>query len=204
MSYVTNQAWWQHGVAGKGLFAAAALGLGFFMYSALASEAEDKNAETELLQLRQQIETITAERDQVAKESDRRILAGQSLHSIQVQIEAATGELQQLDELRANVSQAIEQARLQLTGPTSQCATPEESPTGTTTPARPLSKGEIRAGQEALIDLGYGKLEADGLLGPTTRKAVKAFERARSLPVTGKLGTATLQALKTHTASAAQ
>jgi len=204
MSNVTNQARMPLGVAGTGLFAAAALGLGLFIYSAMASEAENKDAKTELLQLRQQIETLTAERDQVTKESNRRILAGQSLHSIQVQIEAATGELQQLDELRANVSRAIEQARLELTGPTSQNAAPEESPTVTTTSAVPLSKREIRAAQEALIDFGYGKLRADGSLGPSTRRAIKAFERAKGLPVTGKLGAATIQALKTRTASAAQ
>ena len=79
-----------------------------------------------------------------------------------------------------------------------------ESPVVSTTSAIRLSKQEIRAAQEALVDFGYGKLKADGSLGPSTRKAVAAFERAKGLPVTGRLGTATLQALRIHTASVTQ
>ncbi|MBM1175387.1 peptidoglycan-binding protein [Microvirga arabica] len=119
-------------------------------------------------------------------------------------IEAATEELQQLDSLRTSVSQAIEQTRLQLTGPSDKPVTMLESPEVSTTSAIRLSKQEIRTAQEALVDFGYGKLKADGALGPSTRKAVEAFERAKGLPVTGKLGTATLQALRTHTASVTQ
>ena len=203
MSYMTNQAMLRAGVAGRVLFAATAvIGLGVFLYSTLAPDADTKHVEAEVTQLRQQIETITAERDQLAKENNRRILAGQSLSDIQVRIEAAMGELRQLDEMRAGVSQAIEKARFELTGPTHQPAALEHS--STTTASVPLSKGAIRAAQEALVDFGYGKFEADGVFGPTTRKAVEAFERAKGLPVTGKLGTMTLQALKTHTASATQ
>jgi peptidoglycan hydrolase-like protein with peptidoglycan-binding domain len=118
-----------------------------------------------------------------------------------VRIEAATEELQQLDSLRANVSQAIEQTRLQFTGPSDQTIAMTESPAASTASAVRLSKQEIRTAQETLVDFGYGKLKADGALGPSTRKAVETFERAKGLPVTGKLGTATLQALGTHTAS---
>jgi hypothetical protein len=156
------------------------------------------------LQLRQQIVTVSAERDQVAKENDRRILAGQDLHSTQVRIEAATDELQQLNSLRATVSQAIEQARLQLTGPSDQPISGTESPVVSTTSSVRLSKKEIRMAQQTLVDFGYGKLKVDGSLGPSTRKAIETFEQASGLPVTGKLGTATFKALRTHTASVTQ
>jgi hypothetical protein len=155
-------------------------------------------------QLRQQIETVTAERDQLAKGNERRILAGQDLNTMLKRIEAATEELQQLDSLRASVSQAIEQGRLQLTGPSDRSTAMTEGPEVSTTSSVRLSKLEIRAAQEALVDFGYGKLKADGALGPATRKAVEAFERAKGLPVTGRLGTATLQSLRTHTASVTQ
>lgn len=204
MSYLRNRARLQFDVAGKGLLAAAAIGWGLFGYTVLSTGSEERTIQTEIPQLRQQIETVTAERDQLAKENDRRILAGQDLHTMQVRIEAATEELQQLDSLRGTVSQAIEQARLQLTGPSSQSIATAESPMVSTTSAVRLSRQEIRAAQEALVDFGYGKLKADGSLGPSTREAVKAFERAKGLPVTGKLGTAPLQALRTHTASVAQ
>jgi peptidoglycan hydrolase-like protein with peptidoglycan-binding domain len=62
----------------------------------------------------------------------------------------------------------------------------------------------MRAVQEALVDFGYGYLEADGLLGPSTSKAIEAFAPAKGVPVIGKLATATLQAARTHTACAAQ
>jgi peptidoglycan hydrolase-like protein with peptidoglycan-binding domain len=174
------------------------------MDSILSTDSEDHALQSEILQLRQQIETVTAERDQLAKENERRILADQDLNTTLKRIEAATEELQQLDSLRATVSQAIEQARFQLTGQSDQPIATMESPAASTTSSVRLSKKEIHAAQEALVDFGYGKLKADGSLGPSTRKAVEAIERTKGLFVTGKLGTATLQALRTHTASVTQ
>jgi len=49
--------------------------------------------------------------------------------------------------------------------------------TGSIAPT-PVSKEQIRAAQEALTDFGYGNLEADGLFGPSTSKAIEAFEQA--------------------------
>jgi murein L,D-transpeptidase YcbB/YkuD len=204
MSTVNNQVSLQLNSAGKGLLAAAAIGWGLFVYSVLSTGSEKQTIQSENAQLRQQIETVTAERDQLGKANDQKILAGQDLNTMLVRIEAATEELQQLDSLRANVSQAIEQGRLRLTESSDQAAAVTESPTISTTSAGRLSKQEIRTAQEALVDFGYGKLKADGSLGPSTRKAVEAFERAKGLPVTGKLGPATLQALRTHVASLIQ
>ena len=204
MSTVNNQVSLQLNSAGKGLLAAAAIGWGLFVYSVLSTGSEKQIFQSENAQLRQQIETVTAERDRLGKANDQKILAGQDLNTMLVRIEAATEELQQLDSLRANVSQAIEQGRLQLTESSDQAAAMTESLTISTTSAVRLSKQEIRTAQEALVDFGYGKLKADGSLGPSTRKAVEAFERAKGLPVTGKLGPATLQALRTHVASLIQ
>lgn len=204
MSYGRTRADLQFGLIGTSLSAAAVIGWGLFAYSAFSTESEDHNLQNEISQLRQQIETVTAERDQQARANEQKILAGQDLNTILVRIEAATEELQQLNSLQVSVSQAIEQARLQLTGPSDSSVALTDSPTSGTTSSIRLSKQEIRAAQEVLVDFGYGKLKADGSLGPSTRKAVAAFERARGLPVTGKLGTATLQALRTHTASVTQ
>jgi chromosome segregation ATPase len=204
MRYVKNQVRLQLGATGKGLLAATAVGWGLFVYSVLATGSEEHTLQRENSQLRQQIETVTAERDRLAKANEQKTLAGQDLNTMLVRIEAATEELQQLDSLRATVSQAMEQTRLQLTGPSDQPIAMTESHTVSTTSAIRLSKQEIRTAQEALVDFGYGKLKADGLLGSSTRKAVEAFERAKGLPVTGKLGIATLQALRTHTASVTQ
>jgi murein L,D-transpeptidase YcbB/YkuD len=204
MSYATTNAGQRLDGVKAGLVAAAAVGWGLFAYSTLSSGSEEQAVQTEILQLHQQIEDVTAERDQLAQERDRQIQDGQDLQNVQKQIEAAIQELQQLDVLRASVSQAIEQGRLQLTRSSGQAMAKEESPTVTVTSAIPLPKRQIRAAQEALTDFGYGRIEADGVFGPSTRKAVEAFERAKGLPVTGRLGAATLQALKVHAASAAQ
>jgi chromosome segregation ATPase len=204
MSHVNNQVRLRLGAAVKGLLAATATGWGLFVWSALSTVSEEHTLKDGNSQLRQQIEIVTAERDQLARANEQKVLAGQDLNSILARIEAATEELRELDSLRTSVSQAIEQGRLQLAGPSEQTSAMTESPTVSTTPSVPLSKQEIRTVQEALVDFGYGNLKADGALGPSTRKAVQAFERAKGLPVTGKLGTATLQALRTHTASVTQ
>ncbi len=204
MSTVNNQVSLQLNATGKGLLVAAAIGWGLFVYSILSTGSEEQTLQSENAQLRQQIGTVTAERDRLATANDQKTLAGQDLNTMLVRIEAATEELQQLDSLRANVSQAIEQGRLQLTESSDQAAAMTESPPISMTSAVRLSKQEIRTAQEALVDFGYGKLKADGSLGPSTRKAVEAFERAKGLPVTGKLGPATLQALRTHVASLIQ
>lgn len=44
---------------------------------------------------------------------------------------------------------------------------------------------DIEAIQHRLVDLGYGVGEVDGLLGPRTRAALRAFQADRGLPVTG-------------------
>jgi murein L,D-transpeptidase YcbB/YkuD len=204
MSYATNYAGQRLDMVKISLMAAAAVGWGLLAYSTVSSGSEEQAAQTEIMQLHQQIETVTAERDQLAQERERTNHAGQDLQNVQKQIEAAIQELQQLDALRASVSQAIEQARHQLTRSSAPAVAKEESPTVTVTSATPLPKQRIRAAQEALTDFGYGRIEADGVFGPSTRKAIEAFERAKGLPVTGQLGAATLQALRVHAASAAQ
>ncbi len=204
MSFGRTHGGLQFRVTGIGLSAATIIGWGLFTYSILSAGSEEHDLRREVSQLRQRIETVTAERDQQAQANEQRILAGQDLNTMLISIEAATEELQRLNSLKASVDQAIEQARLQLTGVSEQSVDVTESPTISTTSSVRLSKQEIRAAQEALVDFGYGKLKADGSFGPSTRKAVKAFERANGLPVTGRLGTATFRALRTHTASVAQ
>lgn len=191
-------------MAGKGLLAATIIGLGLFAYSVLVSGTEERSSQTEIAQLHQQIQAVTAERDQLAHDKAQALQAGKDLNATQQKIEAAMQELQDLDALRASVSQAIEQARLQLTGPSDRPITRIDISTTGSTSATPPSKEQIRTAQEALVDFGYGSLEADGLFGPSTSKAVEAFERAKGLPVTGKLGPATLEALRGHIVSAVQ
>jgi hypothetical protein len=58
-----------------------------------------------------------------------------------------------------------------------------------------LDPARIREIQRRLTALGHNTRGADGVLGPGTRGAISAFQRARKLPETGFLGAAELQAL---------
>ena len=204
MGDARNRAGLPFEVAGKGLLAATIIGSGLFAYSVLFSDAEEQSAQAEIAYLHQQIQAVTAERDQLARDKAQTRQAGQDLEAARQQVEASMQELQELDTLRASISQAIEQARMQLTRPSDRPTdTADVSTTGSTS-AAPPSKEQIRTAQEALVDFGYGSLEADGVFGPSTSKAVEAFERAKGLPVTGKLGPTTREAFRSNIASAVQ
>ena len=49
--------------------------------------------------------------------------------------------------------------------------------------------------QAALMRLGYYAGDIDGLLGPTTRVALKSFQRSKGLPQTGRMDLETLSSL---------
>ena len=59
------------------------------------------------------------------------------------------------------------------------------------------ARGEgVRAVQAALNQLGFGVGSADGILGAMTAGGLRAFQKAKSLPETGKLDRGTLAALE--------
>jgi hypothetical protein len=57
------------------------------------------------------------------------------------------------------------------------------------------TKQDVLVAQEALTQLGFGSLEADGVMGPSTKQAIEEFQRVAGLTVTGELHGLTLQAL---------
>jgi Putative peptidoglycan binding domain len=57
--------------------------------------------------------------------------------------------------------------------------------------------------QQRLVELGYDAGAADGLLGPKTGAALRAFQSDRGLPVTGRPDDTTLRALFANVPSAA-
>jgi peptidoglycan hydrolase-like protein with peptidoglycan-binding domain len=69
-------------------------------------------------------------------------------------------------------------------GPTTGGASPTTAPAPSSTTASPVAAAQAKLG-----------LVADGVAGPQTRKAVRAFQRSSGLPVDGRLGTRTLAAL---------
>jgi len=71
-----------------------------------------------------------------------------------------------------------------------------------TAPARPAADETARAVQQKLNELGYNAGTADGLIGPSTRSAINAFQRDNGLVVDGKASAALLQVLSTTRRSA--
>jgi hypothetical protein len=59
----------------------------------------------------------------------------------------------------------------------------------------PTDESPVKRVQKRLSALGYAPGPADGILGPATRFAIRAFERAEGLPVRGELSPALLRAL---------
>jgi murein L,D-transpeptidase YcbB/YkuD len=200
MSYTRSKAISPFGMIDRGLLTLAATGWGLFAYSVVSSGSDEQAVQNEIARLHQEVKVVSAERDKFVQE----IQKSGDLQYLQNKVAAATQELQRLDTMRAQVSEAIDQAHPKLVTLAAQSRANNESTTVSSAASAPLLKQQIRAAQEALVDLGYRNLEADGVFGSGTSKAVEAFERAKGLPVTGKLGPATLQALRTHVASLAQ
>ncbi|GJE16572.1 peptidoglycan-binding protein [Methylobacterium marchantiae] len=71
----------------------------------------------------------------------------------------------------------------------------------TTASVTPKSDAAVAQAQRALVKLGYGPLEADGVLGPGTRAAIEKFERDRKLPVKGVAAGRTLRELASRAGS---
>jgi Putative peptidoglycan binding domain len=60
----------------------------------------------------------------------------------------------------------------------------------------PYSSDVILAVQRTLAQLGYYHGPVDGVVGPQTERAIRWFQSADSLPVTGEIDSATLRALR--------
>jgi hypothetical protein len=181
----------------SGALGAAAL-LGWSLYAHTLSSLNTRESA-----LRQEISRLQRERDQYAadrlrmtEEHDQLRQRSGELDEVQKQLASVREQLKSLDQARVRLTESIAQARSQLTSvfepspggnPPVRAVTPSPSNT-------PMA--HVRSAQEALIRLGYGPLEVDGRVGPGTRRAIEAFERAQGLAITGDLQSETVQALE--------
>jgi peptidoglycan hydrolase-like protein with peptidoglycan-binding domain len=63
-----------------------------------------------------------------------------------------------------------------------------------------INLDDVDGAQKALSKLGYDPGKIDGLDGPNTQKAVRAFQAHASIKIDGKIGTQTRQALASELA----
>ena len=72
-----------------------------------------------------------------------------------------------------------------------------KSATRTRTHHAKWTKEQIKEAQAALAKAGYYKGETNGALDKKTRKAIRAYQKANNLPVTGRLDDELLAKLRT-------
>lgn len=85
------------------------------------------------------------------------------------------------------------------TAPAAVAPTPvAASPKAGLRPARlpPKISSAVAQDQQMLLNAGYSPGRIDGILGRQTRAAVKSFQTAKGLPVTGRFDPATQAALR--------
>jgi hypothetical protein len=173
----------------------AVLGWGLFAWSVLTDSDGEASVQAEASR-QGALERITAERDQLASERDQLQTQIGNLQDAQRRVARAQEEVTQLEHLRVRLSEAVDRAQAQLGGRPDPVPQARSAAAPPPTPSITPSQQQIRAAQEALTELGYGRLEADGVMGAGTRAAVEAFERARGLTVTGELNPSTVEALE--------
>jgi murein L,D-transpeptidase YcbB/YkuD len=116
--------------------------------------------------------------------------------SLQDQLSAARSEIRRLTVQAEETGAELAKVRDQL-ATAQQAALPLAggiSPEVLRIKPRP-TRQDVMAAQEALTQLRFGTLEADGVIGPSTRQAIEDFQRAAGLQVTGELHAQTLVAL---------
>lgn len=174
----------------------ALMGWGLYAYSAVSENSQEAAIQAEFAKLRNQLEQASVERNQIAAERDQLVRTTGDLQQVQRQLASGREQLKNLEHARAQLIETIAQVRsqlLSLTNPSAESAAPPQA-----APSSSLSgqKAQVSAVQEALTRLGFANLKADGVLGPNTRQAIEAFERANGLPVTGTLDGRTVQAIE--------
>lgn len=181
----------------------ALLGWGLYGYSAGFSENQEQVLRGQTTRLQNDLSQLNAEHRRVTAEYDQLRQSAGSLQSVQGQLASVQEQVKGLEQARAQLTDSIAQARAQLSSILDPSDDERASQTGT---ARPASSpvGQVNAVQEALTKLGYGPLTSDGQMGPKTRQAIEAFERAQGLTVTGTLGSATVKALESASGVAIQ
>jgi TolA-binding protein len=168
---------------------AAVGGWGMFVYSTQVSSDLEK-------QLHGQISTLRNEQAKFLSEQKARASTEAALTQLREQLSSTRNELRRLAENHNRVQSELAETRTRLEAAQKiQDQRNSEIPKVLIDVIPRPARRDIVAAQKALTELGYGKLEADGVVGAGTRQAIEEYQRDAGLAVTGDLRAETLQKL---------
>lgn len=168
---------------------AAISGWGAYAYSALSSAQLEQ-------QVRGQTAALQDYQAQFLLQRQRAEDGAREITALQGQLASAQSEIERLTLRHKETETSLTTAREQLASYQTIHAPPALDNAPALRGVTPLpTKLDVLAAQVALTQLGFGKLEADGVVGPTTRQAIEEFQRVVGLTVTGELHAQTLQSL---------
>ena len=173
----------------SGLAVAAVTGWGAYAYSVLSSAQIEQQMSGQTAALREYQSQFLSQR--MKAENGAREIA-----KLQEQLTSARGEIERLAAKHTESEANLAAAREQLASLQEIHAPPALDRAPALRGVTPMpTKQDVISAQKALTDLGFGKLEADGVVGPTTRQAIEEYQRLVGLTVTGELHAQTLQSL---------
>lgn len=168
---------------------AAVAGWGLYLHSAWSQGGIEEQLRAQTAALRD-YQTRYSEERKKAEEGAKEVASlRQELSANQSQVQTLTAQAGQANEELTKTREQLAAAQQGILSPTVGM-----SPEILRIKPRP-TKEDVMAAQEALTQLRFGTVEADGVVGPSTREAIERFQRAAGLPVTGELHAQTLVTL---------
>jgi hypothetical protein len=146
-------------------------------------------------ELREQVSTLAQSQMQLLHEREVAEAAKADVASLQSQVASLRKEIDDLSQHRGRLLAVRGAGQSAASNMAVGVAHASVSETGSTTTLDHPEKVIVSTAQKALTKLGYGPLAADGVMGPSTRRAIEEFQYKNGLPVTKELDMATLQRL---------
>lgn len=179
-------------MAALGAFTLA--GWGGWAYTSYSSTAD-------LSVLQNEAGRLQSERDELAA---KQVLFEQDikkLNQVRLPDSSSLEQVIQLQEINRQLRAEIEAARAETeTARAEMLSLKQQSDSEVRqvldTDASSSSQSTVIALQSALAKLGFGPLASDGVMGPNTKRAVEAFQRANGLPPTGELDSQSIQKIE--------
>lgn len=165
----------------------AATGWGMWFLSGQRSDRVER-------ELREQVSLLAQSQMKLLHERETAEAAKSDLASLQSQAAALRKQIDELKQ-RSNDMQAGDSGRNAPDTSDAAIDRTDISKTGSATAPDDQENVMVSTAQKTLNKLGYGPLAADGIMGPSTQRALEEFQYKNGIPVTRELDAATLERL---------